>query len=69
MSSFGSGRHLMYLFALKDGRKKLAYGRTPEDALDILALRLTPTEMDQIIRTEFLKINQRDLQKYVDKLG
>ena len=68
MSSF-SNPHYMYLFKLKNGKKKLAYGQSPEDALDILSIRLTPAEMDEIVSEEYEKIRQRDLQKYVEQLG
>lgn len=70
MSSF-SNPHYMYLFALKnkEGKRKLAYGQSPEDALEILSYRLTQEEMDEIVRDDFVKINQRKLQEYVDQLG
>ncbi|MGD2077193.1 MAG: hypothetical protein PVH18_02345 [Chloroflexota bacterium] len=68
MSSF-STPHYMYLFDLKNGKKKLAYGRSPEDALEILSYRLPAAEMDQILRDNFVKISQRKLQEYVDQLG
>jgi hypothetical protein len=68
MSSF-SNPHFMYLFALKNGKRKLAYGQSPEDALDILRIRLSEEEMAQILPDEFLKINQRELQQYVTDLG
>ncbi|MCS6844680.1 MAG: hypothetical protein NZ528_10240 [Caldilineales bacterium] len=68
MSSF-SNPHYMYLFELKNGKQKLAYGRSPEDALDILRIRLTEEEMAQIIPDRYIKINQRELQKYVHNLG
>jgi len=68
MSSF-SNPHYMYLFSLKNGKKRLAYGQTPEDALEILSYRLTADEMDEIIRDSFEKINQRKLQEVVDQLG
>lgn len=68
MSSF-SNPHYMYLFDLKNGKKKLAYGQTPEDALDILSVRLTQEEMDQIIPDQYIRIRQRDLQQHVDNLG
>lgn len=68
MSSF-SNPHFMYLFALKNGKKKLAYGQSPEDALEILRTRLTPAEMEQIIPTDYERINQRQLQQYVRELG
>lgn len=68
MSSF-SNPHYMYLFDMKNGKKKLAYGQSPEDALDILRVRLLEEEMDQIIRDKYIKISQRRLQEYVDELG
>lgn len=68
MSSF-SNPHFMYLFEMKNGKKKLAYGRSPEDALDILSIRLSPQEMDEIIDDDYQKIHQRDLQEYVHLLG
>jgi hypothetical protein len=59
----------MYLFAMNNGKRKLAYGESPEDALEILSIRLTPEEMSQIIREDYIKINQRELQKHVNELG
>ncbi len=59
----------MYLFNLKNGKKKLAYGESAQDALDILALRLGEKEMEQVIRDEYVRINPRQLQKYVHELG
>ena len=68
MSSF-SNPHYMYLFDLKNGKKKLAYGESPDDALDILSVRLTDDEMGEILRDQYVKISQRDLQQYVHLLG
>ncbi len=68
MSSF-SHPHYMYLFALTNGKKKLAYGGSPEEALEILRVRLTEAEMAEIIPDQFQKINQRQLQQYVKELG
>ena len=68
MSSFDA-RHSMFLFAMKNGKKKLAYGPSPEGALEILRYRLTPEEMDQIVADQYVKIHQRDLQKHVPDLG
>ncbi len=59
----------MYLFALKNGKKKLAYGESPEDALEILRIRLNEAEMSEILTDQFIKINQRELQQYVNDLG
>jgi hypothetical protein len=68
MSSF-SNPHFMYLFTLKSGKKKLAYGESPQDALEILRIRLSEEEMSEIITDQFIKINQRELQQYVSDLG
>ena len=68
MSSF-STPHYMYLFDLRNGKKKLAYGRSPEDALEILGYRLPDDEMDEIIRNSYKKISQRKLQEHVHELG
>jgi hypothetical protein len=68
MSSF-SNPHYMYLFEMKNGKKKLAYGQSPEDALSILASRLSADEMDQIKREQYIKIKQRELQQHVPELG
>lgn len=68
MSSF-SNPHFMYLFTLKSGKKKLAYGESPQDALEILRIRLSEEEMSEIITDQFIKINQRELQQYVNDLG
>lgn len=68
MSSF-SNPHYMYLFDLKNGKKKLAYGQSPEDALEILSYRLAKSEMAEILPERFIKISQRKLQEYVHELG
>ena len=68
MSSF-SNPHFMYLFDLKSGKKKLAHGQSPEDALDILRIRLTEEEMDNILADQYIKVSQRELQQHVDDLG
>ena len=68
MSSF-SNPHYMYLFSLKNGKKKLAYGASPEDALNILCIRLSEEEMADILPDEWQKINQRQLQQHVKDLG
>ena len=68
MSSF-SNPHYMYLFEMKNGKQKLAYGQSPQDALDILRIRLTEEEMAQIIPEKYIKISQRKLQEHVHDLG
>jgi hypothetical protein len=59
----------MYLFEMTNGKKKLGYGQSPEDALNILAMRLSEAEMAGIVRDKYVKIRQRDLQQYVPELG
>ncbi|MBN1217499.1 MAG: hypothetical protein JXM69_01105 [Anaerolineae bacterium] len=59
----------MYLFEMKNGKQKLAYGQSPEDALDILRVRLTEEEMAEIIPDKYKKISQRKMQAYIDNLG
>jgi hypothetical protein len=59
----------MYLFEMKNGKKKLAYGQDPEDALDILRVRLSDEEMAEIYADRYVKIRQRQLGQYVDELG
>ena len=68
MSSF-SNPHFMYLFDLKNGKKKLAYGQSPEDALEILRTRLTPEEMAEILTDQYVKIYQRKLHDHIGELG
>lgn len=68
MGSFNNP-HFLYLFDLRNGKKKLAYGRSPEDALEILRSRLSAEEMAEIVPDRYLKITQRSLQEHVDELG
>ena len=68
MSSF-SNPHYMYLFDLRNGKKKLAYGQSPEDALEILSFRLSEQEMDEIIADQYKKISQRKMQEFIHLLG
>lgn len=68
MSSF-SNPHYMYLFKMKDGKQKLAYGQSPEDALEILSFRLSAEEMANIIPDEYRKISQRKMQEHIGNLG
>jgi hypothetical protein len=68
MSSFSNPHHI-YLFDLKNGKKKLTYGQTPEDALEILSFRLSKEEMREILPDNYERISQRKLQEYVHLLG
>jgi len=68
MSSFNNP-HYLYLFAMTNGKKKIAYGSSPEDAYEGLRLRLTEQELAGVIQEQFTRIVQRDLQKHVQELG
>jgi len=68
MSSF-SNPHYMYLFEMKNGKRKLAYGQSPQDALEILRIRLSEEEMAQILPDKYIRISQRKLQQYIHNLG
>jgi len=68
MSSFNNPHHF-FLFAMKNGKKKLAYGTTAQDAYENLKLRLTPKEMELIIQEQYVRFPQRELQKHVHELG
>jgi len=59
----------MYLFNMTTGKKKLAYGENPEDALEIVNYRLTEEEMALIIRDQWTRISARDIQKYTSEIG
>lgn len=59
----------IYLFEMKNKKHKLAYGKTPEDALEILNLRLSANEMKQIIQDKYCRIKRKELLSCVDKLG
>ncbi len=54
MSSFNNP-HYLYLFAMTNGKKKIAYGSSPEDAYESLQLRLTEQEMADIIKDALLR--------------
>jgi len=68
MSSFTTP-HYMYLFEMTTGKQKLAYGANPQDALDILSMRLTQEEMALIIRDRYQRVPQREMMKYIGNLG
>ncbi len=68
MSSFANPHHL-YLFNMKNGKKKLGYGPSAEEAFENLRLRLTEAEMAEIERDNCLRIPQRELHQHVKELG
>jgi len=68
MSSFNNPHHL-YLFAMTNGKKKIAYGSSPEDAYESLKLRLTEQEIAEIIKGQYQRIAQRELHQHIHELG
>lgn len=60
--------HYFYLFEVKGGGKKLGYGTSAEDALEVLSFWHKRKEMDQIIKENFVRINQREMKKYANEL-
>ena len=68
MSSFEHPHH-MYLFAVKGSeRRKLGYGKSPEDAFEVLSFWNSPEEMAELDPEDYLRIHQRDLQDYIHLL-
>ena len=68
MSSFDHP-HFLYLFAMKSGWRKLAYGGSPAEAYENLKLRLTPAEMEAIFPDQYQKITQREIRGHLHELG
>ena len=68
MSSFQTP-HYMYLFEMSNGKKKLAYGASPDDAFEILRSRLPDKELALIDRTKHVRISQREMRKHIHELG
>ena len=68
MSSFANPHHI-FLFEMKNGKQKLAYGTTAQDAYESLRLRLSDPEIELVIPDKYIRIPQRELQKHVHNLG
>lgn len=62
-------RSRVYLFDMQDGKKKIAYGITPQHALEILAYRLSEDEMNLICKDWYIAINPRNINDYLNLLG
>jgi len=69
MTDFKLRHGHIYLFRLRNGKRKLGYGQSPEDARKILSWRLTPAEMAEIVEEDPEVIQQADLQQHVKELG
>jgi len=68
MSSFNKP-HYFYMFAMENGKKKLSYGTSPDDAYECLKLRLSEKEMRDIYRDQYVKLAQRQLRQHIQELG
>ena len=68
MSSFQNPHHI-FLFAMKNGKKKLSYGTTPDDAFENLRLRLSDKEMSAVDKSQYMRVLQRDLRNHIHELG
>jgi radical SAM superfamily enzyme YgiQ (UPF0313 family) len=63
-----AARQHMYLFGLRGGGKKLAWGRDPDDALDILSCRLSGEEMSRIMREDCRSMDPREIHEVAASL-
>jgi len=61
--------HRFFLFEMRNGKQKLAYGATPADALAILETRLGRAALDLIDPDRYREVRQRDLQQVIERLG
>jgi hypothetical protein len=61
--------HEMFLFEMRNGKKKIAYGCDAEDALDVLSHRLTPLEMAEVVPGSQKRISQRTVREHIHELG
>lgn len=68
MSTFETPTYF-YVFQMDNGKQKLAYGASPEDALSILRYRLSAEEMSHVLADKFEKVPQRQIRKYIGNLG
>ena len=68
MSSF-SNPHYLFLFDMTNGKKKLGYGGSAEEAYENLKLRLTEKEMQAIRRDQWIRVPQRELRQHIGELG
>ena len=61
--------HHLYLFDTKNGKKKIAYGPTSEQAYKMLALRLTNEELNFVDSTRYIRIAQQTLSAHIQDLN
>lgn len=61
--------HHLYLFALRNRKKRLSYGSNVTEAMENLKLRLDDREIDEIDPGQCRRIEQTDLLQHVNELG
>jgi hypothetical protein len=61
--------HKIYVFTLRNGKKRFAYGDDPEHARKIMAYRMTPVEMLELSDDPPEVIRQAEMQRHVKDLG
>jgi anaerobic magnesium-protoporphyrin IX monomethyl ester cyclase len=65
---FGAAQSL-FSFPMKNGKVKISWGSDAEQAAQVLRIRLTPEELEQVDFSAARKHNQRQLQSLVPDLG
>ena len=58
-----------FLFPLKNGKRRLAYGVNVQEAMDILSTRMSTDEMEEIADMPPKEIRQQDIHHHVKELG
>ena len=59
----------VYLFTMKNGKKKIAWGITPGHALSVLAYRLSKEEMDAIETDQYVVTSPGGVMGFIHELG
>lgn len=63
------GNSKFYLFKLLNGKKRIGYGRSEEEAKEIMAYRMTPDEMAQLVDETPQVIHQTEIHEHSRDLG
>ncbi len=58
-----------YLFPLRSGKKRIAYGESPEQAREIMSWRMSVEEMAQIAEGPIIEVRQQDIHPHLKELG
>jgi hypothetical protein len=60
--------HNFYIFSVENSKSKLAYGESPQDAFEVLKIRLTEDELMKVNIHNYKKISHVDIHKYNSQL-